>query len=206
MEIPPPTYTRHLKTSAEFLAGLTQEKLDEWSDLNITYPEQNGDDWSPESVRRLADVRDQAAEALPAIRQRIDALRDALDEGWLPPRVIKNEIDHLHRVLSPYHLSRYLTDALATLQEAEADLAVWQTLSPGARSERWAEWERAEAEAEQRRKQAAEISARQNAFYAAFFAMGISPIPMSAESIAEPAKQLDAIERQISNMRNHLYE
>jgi hypothetical protein len=109
-------------------------------------------------------------------------------------------------VLSPYHLSRYLKDALATLQEAEADLAIWQRITEAQRDERWAQWERAEVDAEERRQKRAEIGKQQDAFYSAFFAMGISPIPMSAAAIAESARALNDIERQISNMGNHLYE
>jgi hypothetical protein len=200
MDISPPPYQgrKHIKKLSEFLAGLTQEKID-----------------------RLADARDQAAEALPAIRQRIDALRDAIDEGWLPPRGIEGQIKHLHGALSAYHLSRYLADALATLDEAEADLAIWQRMTDAQRDERLAEREREKTAAHERRKKQAEISKQQNAFYSAFFAMGISPIPMgnddepiwaTADSpkkirlAAESDRQLDALERQISNMGNHLYE
>jgi hypothetical protein len=206
METTRPPKTKHLKRSGEFIAGLTPEKLDEWSDLNITLPEHNGDDCTPESVQRLADARDQAAEHLPAIRQRIDALRDAMDdEDWCP--LIENELDHLHRALSPYHLSRYLKDALATLQEAEADLAIWRTLSQAARDERWDARERADAEAAERRKAAAQISQRQNAFYAAMFATGISPIPMADLSevrLSESDRKMCDAELEISNMGNHL--
>jgi hypothetical protein len=205
MKMPLPPYTtRLLKSSAEFVAELTPEKLDDF--IEPVPPGHNGDDWSTESVQRLADARGPAAEHLPAISQRIDALYDALDEGWCAPRGIENQIDHLHRALSPYHLSRYLKDALATLQEAEADLAIWQRMTEAQRDECWAEHERDEAERAERRQKAAEISKQQDAFYSAFFAMGISPIPMSAESIAESARALNETERQISNMGNHLYE
>jgi len=192
MKIAPPPYQRHLKKLSEF--------------IEPTFPAQNGDDCTPESVQRLAGARDKAAEHLPAIRQRIDALYDALDGGWCAPRVIENQLGHLHRALSPYHLSRYLKNALATLTEAEADLASWQQMTESQQSERWAEHERDEAERAERRQKAAEISKQQDAFYSAFFAMGISPIPMSAEVIAESARALNDAERQISNMGNHLYE
>src|ERR1700722_1030435 len=108
MKIPPPPYRkRHRKTSAEFVVELPPEKLTEF-----------------------IDARDQEAEHLPAIRQRFDALYDALDDGWCAPRVIENQLGHLHRALSSYHFSRYLTETLRTLQEAEADLAIWQRMTP----------------------------------------------------------------------------
>jgi hypothetical protein len=195
MELTPPPYTRkHLKKFSEF--------------LKPTFPNDNGDGFTA-AVQKLADARDQAAEGLPAIRQRIDALRDAIDKGWCAPRGIENQINHLHRSLSPYHLSRYLKDALATLDEAEADWRTWQQMTATQRDERWVEWGRAEDAADERRKKQVEISKRQDAFYSAFFAMGISPIPMEALSearLSESGQKLCDAELEISNMGNHLYE
>jgi hypothetical protein len=161
MEMQPPPYKRHLKTSSEFIKPI--------------YPAQFGDDFTAEVVQRLADARDQAAEHLPAIRQRIDALYDALDDGWCAPRGIENQLGHLHRVLSPYHLSRYLKDAIETLQEAEADLATWRQMTEAQREERWAKHERDDAEAAERRKAEAVLRARHEEFYATMKQLNVSP-------------------------------
>jgi hypothetical protein len=123
-------------------------------------------------------------------------------EGWTPTRGIESQLGHLRNVICGRYVAKYLKDILRTLQEAESDLASW----PRQRAERLAERERQESAAEERRVKRAEISKQQDAFYSAFFAMGISPIPMSAAAIAESARALNDAERQISNMGNHLYE
>jgi hypothetical protein len=150
------------------------------------------------------DALEQAEQALPPIRERLDALLCV--DGWCKPRMIEVELDHLDMVLSGYHLRRYMTTVLETLREAEADLATWQQMTPAQQDERWDARERENAERAERRKRQSEISAKQNAFYTSLCAMGIAPIPMSAETIAESARALNDIERQISNMGNHLYE
>jgi hypothetical protein len=179
------------------------KKLSEF--IEPTFPEQNGDDFAPEKMHAALD---KAAQDLVPIHDRLDALNSALGEGWCAPRVIENEVDHLANVISTYHLSRYLADTLATLQDAEADLATWQRMTPTQRDERWSEREHEKAEAAERRKERAQINELQNAFYTAMFAAGISPIAMSKKIrlTAESDIRLDATERQISNMGNHLYE
>jgi hypothetical protein len=215
MKLPPPPYQGLLKTSSEFVAELTPEKLDDF--IEPVYPEHNGDDFTPEVVQRLADARDQAAEHLMAIRQRLDALTYTLADDWCAPRGLENELHRLSDSLglgiddfddsrAVYFVAKYLTETLRTLQEADADLVMWQRMTPAERDQRWDAREREKAEAAERRQKRAEISKQQNAFYTAFFAMGISPIPMGAAAIAESALKLNDIERQISNMGNHLYE
>ena len=170
-------------------------------------PEQNGDDFTPEVVQRMADQHEQAEKDLVPIRKRIDALNEAIfEEDWCPSRVVQGELSHLNNVLNKYHVAKYLEAIRQTLDDAEADLARWRKLSPAAQTEIVEADERAEAERAEWRQKQAEISKRQDAFYSAFFAMGISPIPMSAVSIAESARTLNDHERQISNMGNHLHE
>jgi len=153
MEMPPPPYQgrKHLKKLSEFVAELT-----------------------PEAVQRLADARDRSSEHLPAIRQRLDALRDAIDDDWCAPRGIENQIGHLYRALSPHHLSRYLKDALAALNEAEADLAIWQQMTEAQRDERWDERKRDKIEAEERRAALRAIEDRKSRLYD-IMPMGICP-------------------------------
>ncbi|QIG92088.1 hypothetical protein [Bradyrhizobium sp. 6(2017)] len=188
MKMTPPPYTRH-----QF--------------IEPTFPEHNGDDFTAEVVQRLADARDDGERNLVPIQKRLGVLSFALSEGWCPPRVIENEIDHLNRVVSAYHLSRYLTDVLATLQEAEADLAIWQRTTPAQRDDRLSKREREKAEAAERARTRAHIYERQNAFYTAMFAAGISPIPMadlSEVQLSESDQKLCDAELEISNMGNHL--
>ena len=130
----------------------------------------------PEKLTAWGDALDATEQALPPIRERLDALNDAMaDEDWCPPRVIEGELAHLDSVLSGYHLRKYMKDVLALLDEAEADLATWRALSPAARDERWAEWERAEAERAARRQAEAQLRARSNEFYAAMKLANVSP-------------------------------
>jgi hypothetical protein len=197
MELPPPPYQkRYLKTSSEFIAGLTPEKLTAYGD-------------------RL----EKAAIDLVPIKARLDALTYTLADDWCTTRVIENELYHLSDSLglgiegfdesrAVYFIAKYLTETLRTLQEAEADLAIWRQMTPTQRDERWDAHEREKAEAAERRVKRAEISKQQDAFYSAFFAMGISPIPMGTEVrfTKESERRLHELELEISNMGNHLYE
>jgi hypothetical protein len=168
-------------------------------------PEQNGEDFTPDKLTAYGDWLEKGERDFIPIRERLDALTYAMAEGWCPPRMIENEIDHLNDVVSGYHCAKYLNETLQTLQDAEADWAAWQQMSPAARNERWDEHDRANAEAAERREVAAQISQRQNAFYAAMFAAGISPIPMADLSevrLSESDRKLCDAELEISNMGN----
>jgi hypothetical protein len=180
MEMPPPPY-QGIKKLSKFVEQIRTD---------------------PVARTAWFDKLEQGERDLIPIQERLDALTGAQAEGWTPTRVVENELGHLNNVICGRYVAKYLADILSTLQEAEADLATW----PGQRAERLAAREREEAEAEERRQKQAEISKQQDAFYSAFFAMGISPIPMGAAAIAESARALNDIERQISNMGNHLYE
>jgi hypothetical protein len=89
--------------------------------------------------------------------------------------VIENELSHLHDVLSGYHLRKYMKDVLSLLQEAEADLAIWQQMTEAQRDDRWNGRERDKAEAAERRKAEAPFKARAAEFYAAMKQLNVSP-------------------------------
>lgn len=141
----------------------------------LVFPEQFGDDWTPESVQRLADATDQGERDVAPIEERLNTLNDAMAEGWTPTRVIENELDHLGNVLSPYHLSRYLTEARVTLQDAEADLVSWQRMTPVQRDQRCTEREREQAALAARREAEAQLRQRHTAFYATMKRANVSP-------------------------------
>jgi hypothetical protein len=195
--LPPPPYQGPLiLTSAEFVAELTPEKL-----------------------TAIGDKLEQAAIDLVPIKARLDALTYELANDWCAPRVLKNELYHLSDSVglgiedfddcrAVHYVSKYLNAILITLQDGEADLAIWQKMTPAERDERWAQHEREKVEAVERRKKRAEIRAKQNAFYSALSAMGLSPIPTGAEVrfTKESDRRLHELELEISNMGNHLHE
>jgi hypothetical protein len=125
------------------------------------------DDIDPIALTAWGDKLEQGERDLVPIQERLDALTYALADGWCPPRVIENEIDHLNNVVSKYHVAKYLNETLRTLQDGEADLVIWQQMPPPARDERWAERDRANAEAAERRESREAAVARKNAIYEA---------------------------------------
>jgi hypothetical protein len=164
---------------------------------------------TPEKLTAYGDWIEQGETDLVPIQKRLDALTCALAEDWCPPRVIENEIDHLNIVISGRYVAKYLKEILSTLQDGEADLALWQQMTPAQRDERRNEREREKAEANERREARAQINERQNAFYAAMFAAGISPIPMSEMSrpgfqLSESSRKMHEMELQIANLGNDL--
>jgi len=174
MEMPPPPYQgrKHLKKLSEFVAELTPEKIDGF--IAPTYPAQFGDDWSSASVQRLVDAEEKGERELIPIQERIDALTFAEAEGWTPIRSIENQLGHLRNVICGRYVAKYLKDILQTLQEAEADLAIWQQMTEAQRDERWDARERDKIEAEERRKQIRELEDRKNRLYD-MMPMGICP-------------------------------
>ena len=173
MEMPPPPYkTRYLKTSSEFIAGLTPEKLTAYGD-------------------RL----EKAAIDLVPIKARLDALTYTLADDWCAPRVIENELHHLSDTLglgiddfddsrAVYFIAKYLTETLRTLQEAEAEAAIWRQMTPTQRDERWDAHEREKAEAAERRKAEAVLRARKNAIYEIAEMTGIPLSPAMEDALA----------------------
>jgi hypothetical protein len=142
------------------------------------------DDHDPAALAAYGDWLEQGERDLVPIQERLDALSFALAEGWCPPRVIENEIDHLNSVIAPYHCAKYLNETLRTLQDGEADLAIWQQMPPAARDERWAERDRADAEAAERRKARQEAVARKNAIYEAARRAGMPLSPELEDALA----------------------
>jgi hypothetical protein len=121
----------------------------------------------PTALAAYYDWLEKGEQDFVPIKARLDALTYAMAEGWCPTRMIDAEIDHLDRVITGYHCAKYLNETLQTLQDAEADWAAWQQMSPAARDERWNERDRANAEAAERRKAREEAVARKNAIYEA---------------------------------------
>ena len=143
--------------------------------IDPTFPAQNGDDFSREALTQWGDALDQAERDLPPFTERLDALNDAIEEGWCPSRIVQSELDHLNGVLCAYHLRKYRDVVVATLNDATADFATWQTLTPAQRDEIIAADERAEAERLARREAENKLRQRTNEFYAAMQKANISP-------------------------------
>ena len=165
MKISPPPYQgrKHLKKLSEFIAQLTPEKL-----------------------TAIGDKLEKAALDLVPIKARLDALTYALGDGWCAPRVLENELYHLSDSIgldiedfddcrAVHYVAKYLTETLATLQEAEADLVIWQQMTEAARDERWNAREREKAALAERRKAEAVLKARHAEFYEAMSRMNVSP-------------------------------
>ena len=152
--------------------------------IEPVFPEQNGDDFTPEALDRWSEHLDQAEKDFAPISERLDALNDAIDDGWCPSRVVKGEIKRLNDVLTAYHVGKYLKDTCETLDQAEADFATWQTLSPAARDAIKEADERAEAESAARRKARQEAIARKNAIYAAARKIGMPLSPAMEDALA----------------------
>jgi hypothetical protein len=125
-----------------------------------------------------------AEEDLPPLMTRLDALNEAIDDGWCPSRIVKNELSHLFDVLNAYHLRKYPTETRQTLDDAEAELATWRTLSEAARDEIWKADERADAEAAERRKARQEAVARKNAIYETAKRTGMPLSPAMEDALA----------------------
>ena len=158
--IPTPT-GGFVKTFAEFCAAITPEQRQAWQDQQA-----------------------KGAEDFEPIMQRLDALSDAIDNGWCPSRSIKNELNHLNSVITAYHVGKYPRETRQTLDDAEADLAAWQTISPAARDAIKEADERAEAEAATRRKARQEAVARKNAIYDTARKVGMPLSPTMEEALA----------------------
>ncbi|MGY4295137.1 hypothetical protein ACVWXN_003232 [Bradyrhizobium sp. i1.4.4] len=139
---------------------------------------------TPEERQAYYDQLDKGAEDFEPIRARLNALNDAIDNGWCPSRIVKNEIGHLNDVLTAYHVGKYPNETRQTLNDAEADLATWHTLSESARDAIIAADERAEAELDARRKARQEASARKSAIYAAAKKIGMPLSPELDEALA----------------------
>ena len=129
----------------------------------------------PEETAAWHARLEKAEEDLPSLMTRLDALNEAIGEGWCPSRIVKNELSRLDNVLNAYHLRKYPTETRQTLVDAELELATWQTLSPTERDAVWEADERAEAEIAARRKAEAVLRARHAEFYAAMQQMNVSP-------------------------------
>ena len=149
-KLPPPPYTRLLKTSSEFIAGLTPEKLTAYGD-------------------RL----EKAEKELPAIRARIDALCEADDWRRLPE--VSSPLENLDRRLSTWLVAERRRYVDETLHDAEADLAMWRRMSAAEQAARVAEIKRIENEAAERRKAEAVLRARHEDFYATMKKLNVSP-------------------------------
>jgi hypothetical protein len=107
----------------------------------------------PIALTAWYDKIEQGEADLPPIRERLDALLDALyDEGWTPLRTVRNEIEHLDNVISGHFLAKYLAETLTTLDCAEIDLASWRNLAPDKKRGLAEAHDRAEAELAARRK------------------------------------------------------
>jgi hypothetical protein len=153
--LPPPPYQkpRHLKRSSGFIAELTPEKLTAYGD-------------------RL----EQAEADLPAIRTRISALYHAMiEDGWTPPGAVCAPLDNLNRGLSAWLAAERSKYVRETLEDAEADLATWQQMTPAQRDQRLADFERKNVEAAERRKAEAVLKQRHAEFYAAMKQLNVSP-------------------------------
>ena len=166
MEMPPPPYTRN----SNFIEPTLSR--------NIRV--------DPVVLTAWGDKLEQAALDLVPIKARLDALTYTLADDWCAPRGLENELHHLSDNLglgiddfddsrAVYFIAKYLTETLRTLQEADADLAIWQRMTPAARDERWDAREREKAEAAERRKAEAVLRARHAEFYAAMKQLNVSP-------------------------------
>src|SRR6266851_1967982 len=118
------------------------------------------DDLDPAALTAYGDWIEQGENDFEPISERLDALNDAIGEGWCPSRIVQGELKHLNDVLSGYHCAKYPCETRQTLNDAEADLATWQTLSEAARDAIIKADERADAEAAARRKALEEINQR----------------------------------------------
>ena len=150
----------------------------------LEFPDQFGDDFTLEAVSRWAEQSFAADEDFEPIVERLDTLIYAILEGWCPSRIVKNELDHLTDVLSSYHLAKYPAATRQTINDAEADLATWQTLSPAARDVIWKADEQAEADLVARQKARQVAIARKNAIYAAARKNGMPFSPALEDALA----------------------
>lgn len=152
--------------------------------MEIVFPEQFGDDLTPEALTAWGDRLEQAEKDLVPIQERLDALNNALADGWCPSRLVQGELDHLNNVLTAYHARKYLSEIVQTLDDAEADFAAWETLSEAARDAIIEANERAEADLAARRKAREEASARKKAIYDAARKIGMPLSPALEEALA----------------------
>jgi hypothetical protein len=132
-------------------------------------------DIDPVALAAYGDRLDQAEKDLVPLRARLDALNDATYEGWCPSRIVQGELSHLNDVLTSYHLAKYPAETVQTLNDATADLATWQTLSPDARDAIWKADEQAVAELAARREAEWLLRQRHDAFYEACRLANVSP-------------------------------
>jgi hypothetical protein len=138
----------------------------------------------PEETAAWHARLEKAEKDLPPLMTRLDAVNEAIDDGWCPSRIVRNEIEHLNDVLSAFHLRKYSAETRQTLDDAEADLATWRTLSTDARDEIWKADERAEADLAARRKARQEAGARKNAIYDTARRTGMPISPALEEALA----------------------
>jgi hypothetical protein len=144
--------------------------------VTIVSPEDN--ELTQAEIDRHSGWLHQGEADLPPIRQRLDALLDAMyDEGWTPFRTVRNEIEHLGNVLAGHFVAKYRAETLTTLDAAEIDLASWRKLSPDKQRELVEADERADAEAAERRKATQELTERKKAFYESMKRGGFRPSP-----------------------------
>jgi hypothetical protein len=151
-----------LKTFDEFCASITPEQTKAWEDQQA----RGERDFGP-------------------ISERLDALNEAIwNEGWCPSHDLKYELKHLNNVITAYHVGKYPKETRQTLDDAEAEIATWRTLSEAARDEIIAADERAEAEMAERRKARQAASARKAAIYEAARRTGMPLSPAMEDALA----------------------
>jgi hypothetical protein len=138
----------------------------------------------PEQTAAWHARLEKAEEDLPPLTTRLDALNEAIDDGWCPSRIVKNELSHLDDVLNAYHLRKYPAETRQTLDDGEAELATWQTLSEAARDAIIEANERAEAELVARRKAIQEARARKAAIYETARKIGMPLSPAMEDELA----------------------
>lgn len=129
----------------------------------------------PVALAAYGDRLDQAEKDLVPLRARLDSLNDGIDEGWCPSRIVQGELSHLNDVLDKYHVAKYLKTIRRDIDDAEAELATWRTLSADARDVIWKADEQAEADLAARREAEAILKQRHDAFYAAMKRANVSP-------------------------------
>lgn len=154
-----------LLTFEEFCASITPEESNAW----LAQQAKGAEDFGP-------------------ILERLEALNDAIDEGWCPSRAVKNELNHLNNVIAPYHVGKYPNETRQTLNDAEADLATWQTLPPAARNDIIEADKRAEAELVARRKARQEAITRKKAIYDTARKIGMPLSPALEDALAWAAQ------------------
>jgi hypothetical protein len=138
----------------------------------------------PAALTAYYDHIEAAERDLPPIKERLDALTDAMADGWCPSRVLENELEHLDQVLSAYHFNKYRDDVMSLLGQGEADLLIWRLLTEEQRDARRAQREAEEAERERKRVEREAACARKAAIYESAKRTGIPLSPAMEEALA----------------------